>query len=410
MGVVAYDVAAGSLALGAGGRHMYVVNADGQVLIFGPAVRRPEMEAPGGVGTSVASLAGTVWPGGVATTYQFEYGTQPSLGSAAPAVPVDAGSGTAPVATSAALTGLKPLTYYYYRLSATVDGTAYAGPTRTFRTLGPVATIAGFSAVGPTSVTLSGSADLRDLPGGSYRFRVAAVGSSFEATSAELAVAASSGARPVSATIAGLPAGKTFTARLVASAGGASDYSEEMTFSTPELPAPGVAPVPVFGASPYGCAAPRLDALNGVRHAGDVVTVTGSDLGSGGTLTLGGERVASTSWSSTAVRFAVPRGALGTVGVSVDCGRRSNGVALSVARASNAIKLGKAAVSGSRATVSVRVPGAGAEHLRALCGRLDDEGDQGRDRQGQAAADRGRPAGVAAQPSPGAQRAGAVRP
>ena len=224
---------ASGFALTADARQMYVVNGDGQVVVFGPSVRRPEMEVPAGVGTSVASLAGSVWPGGDPTTYRFEYGTQPSFGSVAPAAPVDAGSGTAAVAAGASLTGLKPLTYYYYRLTAMVGGAVFAGPTRTFRTLGPVAAIAGFSAVGPTSVTLSGSADLRDLPGGSYRFRVAAVGSSFEATSAELAVAAGSGARPVSATIAGLPAGKTFTARLVASAGGASDYSEEITFSTP---------------------------------------------------------------------------------------------------------------------------------------------------------------------------------
>jgi hypothetical protein len=348
------------LALTADARQMYVLTGEGQVLIFGPSVRRPEMEAPGSVGTSVAGLAGTVWPGGVSTTYRFEYGTKPSLGSAAPAAPVDAGAGTAPVAASASLTGLKPLTYYFYRLSATVGGTEFAGPTRTFRTLGPVATIAGFSAVRPTSVTLTGSADPRDIPGGTYRFWVAAVGSNFEATSAELTVPAGSGARPVSASVSGLPAGGTFTARLVASAGGASDYSEEITFSTPELSKPVTAPVPEFGASPYGCGAPSLDALKGVRRVGEMVTVSGSDLGTGGTLMLGGDRVAATSWSSTGVRFTVPRGASGMVlAVSVNCGRRSNGVALTVAAASNTIRLGKATVSGSRATVTVKVPGAG---------------------------------------------------
>jgi hypothetical protein len=358
-GAGATSTSTAGVALSADARLMYVLTGDGQVQVFGPSVRRPEMEVPAGVGTSVASLAGSVWPGGVATTYQFEYGTQPSFGSVAPAAAVDAGSGTAPVAASVALTGLKPLTYYFYRLTATVGGTVYAGPTRTFRTLGPVATIAGFSAVGPTSVTLTGTADPRDLANGSYRFRVAAVGSSFETTSADVAVPAGSGARPVSATVSGLPAGKTFTARLVASAGGASAYSEEITFSTPELPKAGVAAVPEFGASPYGCSAPSLDALNGVRHVGDVVAVTGRDLGTGGTLMLGGDRVATMSWSSTAVRFTVPRGAAGSLAVSVDCGRRSNGVALTVATASNSITLGKVIINGSRATVSVRVPGAG---------------------------------------------------
>jgi hypothetical protein len=347
------------LALSADARQMYVLTGDGQVTIFGPSVRRPELQAPSGIGTSVASLAGAVWPGGVPMTYQFEYGTQPTFGSVAPAAAVDAGSGAGPLAASTTLTGLKPLTYYFYRLKSTVNGVAYTGPTKTFRTLGPIATIGGFSAVGPTSVTLTGSADLRDLAGGTYRFRVAAVGSSFETVSAELAVGTGSGARPVSATVSGLPAGRTFTARLVASAGGASEYSEEITFSTPELSKPGTVPVPEFGATPYGCGAPSLDALKGVRRVGDTVTVTGRDLGTGGTLMLGGDRVATTSWSSSGVRFTVPQGAAVVLAVSVDCGRRSNGVALTVKVASNTIRLGKATVSGSRATVSVRVPGAG---------------------------------------------------
>jgi hypothetical protein len=358
-GAGAASATVAGVALSADTRLMFVLTGDGQVQVFGPSVRRPEMETPTGVGTSVASFAGAVWPGGVATTYRYEYGTQPSFGSVAPAVAVDAGSGAGPVAASASLTGLKPLTYYFYRLVATVGGVVVNGPTRTFRTLGPVATIGGFSAVAPTSVTLSGSADPRDLPGGSYRFRVAAVGSGFETTSAEAAVPAGSGARSVSATVSGLPAGKTFTARLVASAGGASDYSEEITFSTPELPKPGVVPVPEFAATPYGCGAPSLDALTGVRRPGEVVTVSGHDLGTGGTLMLGGDRVATTSWSSTAVRFVVPRGAAGVLAVSVSCGRRSNGVALTVAAASNAIRLGKATIKGSRATVSVKAPGAG---------------------------------------------------
>jgi hypothetical protein len=348
-----------AIGLSADARLMYVLKGDGQIQVFGPSVRRPEMAAPSGIGTSVASLAGSVWPGGVATSYRFEYGTQKSLGSVAPAAPADAGSGMAAVAAGATLTGLKPLTYYFYRLVATVGGTDFAGPTKTLRTLGPVAAIGGFSAVGPTSVTLSGSADPRDLPGGTFRFRVAAVGSGFETTSAELAVPAGSGARPVSATVSGLPAGNTFTARLVASGGGVSDYSEEITFSTPELPKPGTPAVPEFAATPYGCGAPSLDALKGVRRPGELVTVSGHDLGTGGTLMLGGDRVATTGWSSTGVRFVVPRGASGVLAVSVSCGRRSNGVALTVAAASNAIRLGKATIKGSRATVSVKAPGAG---------------------------------------------------
>ena len=73
-------------------------------------------------GRTSATLTGVVRPGGEPTTYQFEYGTTKSLGSVAPSAPVDAGSGTGPVTASASLSGLKPQTFYYYRLKATVGG------------------------------------------------------------------------------------------------------------------------------------------------------------------------------------------------------------------------------------------------------------------------------------------------
>jgi subtilisin family serine protease len=85
-----------------------------------------------GVGESTASIAGAVTPGSGPTTYRFEYGTSTAYGSATP--DLDAGSGTDPVAVTAALSGLAPATTYHYRVVATnAAGTSF-GEDRAFTT------------------------------------------------------------------------------------------------------------------------------------------------------------------------------------------------------------------------------------------------------------------------------------
>jgi hypothetical protein len=65
-----------------------------------------------------ATLNGTVNPNGLPTTYHFEYGTTTAYGSRAPVPDADAGSGIAPQAVSAAISGLTPGTTYHFRLVA----------------------------------------------------------------------------------------------------------------------------------------------------------------------------------------------------------------------------------------------------------------------------------------------------
>ena len=78
------------------------------------------------VGGSSATLNGTVNPGGAATEWWFEYGTSTSYGSATPHT--NAGSGSANVPVSRALTGLSAATTYHYRLVAkNASGTANGG-------------------------------------------------------------------------------------------------------------------------------------------------------------------------------------------------------------------------------------------------------------------------------------------
>jgi hypothetical protein len=91
--------------------------------------------SPSAVGTTSATVSGSVNPNGQATTYHFDYGTSTSYGSQAPAPPdPSAGSGSASQAVSASLTGLSPGTTYHHRLVATnASGTRY-GSDQTFVT------------------------------------------------------------------------------------------------------------------------------------------------------------------------------------------------------------------------------------------------------------------------------------
>jgi hypothetical protein len=79
-----------------------------------------------------ATLNGTVNPNGTSTTAAFEYGLTTSYGSIVPATPAP-GSGTAPIAVSASVTGLSCNTQYHFRAVGTNASTAN-GPDQSFTT------------------------------------------------------------------------------------------------------------------------------------------------------------------------------------------------------------------------------------------------------------------------------------
>jgi hypothetical protein len=76
--------------------------------------------AASGVGVSTATLNGSIQTGGVATLWQFEYGTSTSYGKTTTANSIPAGGSTVVVATS--ITGLKPGTKYHFRLVVQTGG------------------------------------------------------------------------------------------------------------------------------------------------------------------------------------------------------------------------------------------------------------------------------------------------
>jgi hypothetical protein len=87
------------------------------------------------LGTSGASVAGSVTPLGATATVAFEYGTSPSLGKTVAAGSLPAS--TSPSTVTATLSGLPAATVIYYRVKATdASGTA-SGAIKSFKTSKP---------------------------------------------------------------------------------------------------------------------------------------------------------------------------------------------------------------------------------------------------------------------------------
>ncbi|WP_028057796.1 hypothetical protein [Candidatus Solirubrobacter pratensis] len=98
------------------------------------AARAPSVSSvsAAGVGPAGATLRANVTPNGLATTVRFEYGASTSYGASTAEQPL--GAGTARLAASAPIAGLKPNTRYHYRAVATNAAGVTRGGDRTFTT------------------------------------------------------------------------------------------------------------------------------------------------------------------------------------------------------------------------------------------------------------------------------------
>ncbi len=214
--------------------------------------------SPNSVGTTSATVSGTVNPNGQATTYHFDYGTSTSYGSTAPGSPYpSAGSGTTAQSVSTNLTGLAANTTYHYRLEATnATGTTY-GPDQTFTT-GSGVTTGSADSVGTTSATVSGTVN----PNGqatTYHFDYGTSTSYGSTAPGSPYPSAGSGTttQSVSTNLTGLAASTTYHYRLEATNATGTTYGSDQTFTT----ASGVSNAPqgswvgTYGANGYELAA-----------------------------------------------------------------------------------------------------------------------------------------------------------
>jgi multidrug efflux pump subunit AcrA (membrane-fusion protein) len=184
------------------------------------------------VGTSSATLSGSVTPGELDTTYYFEYGTSPtSLTSTTQTA--DAGSGTGSVPVNVSVGGLAAGQSYYFALVAANSSGTTDGSLALFTTASatPDATTGQASAIGSTTATLTGSVNPGALDTTDYfEYGTSAVALSSNTPTFNDGVG--SGSVSVSATLDNLKAGTTYEFRLVATnSSGTSDGVEE-TFTT----------------------------------------------------------------------------------------------------------------------------------------------------------------------------------
>ncbi len=316
------------------------------------------------VTSAMATLTGVLNPHGVATTYHFNYGPSPGLGLSTAEVSAGSGSGEIPVSTAVA--GLTAGRTYYVELVATsADGTVRTSARGSFESVaGPVAVGVGAIDVTTSSATLVGSADTHGLPG-TYRFEVTSLDRGFAANSTERPTPAVNGLQRVTAGFSGLPEGRGFLGRLVATAeGGATAYSSQFAFATAAPPQAVPPPPPPAG---YGCTTPNLKAYNARPKAGESITITGTDLGVGGSVMLGNQVTTSTDWTANGLTVDIPDEARGTLGLTVNCGRVSNTIAVTIA-ADNTLTITKRTTSATSASITVVTKAPGV--IRASSSRI----------------------------------------
>ena len=106
------------------------------VWIFGPPVAPVvDRELTAETGVSEVKLGALVNPGGIQTTYRFEYGPTSAYGGSTPFPEGSVGEGLESHAVWAAASGLATGTTYHYRVVATNELETVYGPDQTFTTL-----------------------------------------------------------------------------------------------------------------------------------------------------------------------------------------------------------------------------------------------------------------------------------
>jgi len=226
-------------------RKLTLIAAVAAVLIYAPAALAASSptvsaSAPTGIGQTAATLHGTVKPNGLATTYQFQYGTTAALGSKSPATAGSVGSGTTAVAESARIVGLSPDTTYYFELTASNSAGSSNTPVRTFKTTGnpaPGVTTEPAANVRRYTATMVGMINPNNQAT-SYYFQYGLT-TAYGYQTVVKSITASSTPITVSTVLPGIEPGTIFHYRLIASHGAtATTTGADVTFETLPWPRP----------------------------------------------------------------------------------------------------------------------------------------------------------------------------
>jgi hypothetical protein len=189
--------------------------------------------AASNIGPTSATVAGTVNPQGLATTYQFEYGKTTSYGSKTASK--SAGSGTSAVAVTSTISSLSPGTTYHYRIVATSTAGTSKGADHSFTTTPPPTVVTGAASnVGPTSAMVAGTVNPQGLAT-TYLFEYGKTTKYGSKTASKTAGSGTSSV-VVSTTISSLSPGTTYHYRIVATSTAGTSKGADHSFTTTPPP------------------------------------------------------------------------------------------------------------------------------------------------------------------------------
>jgi phosphodiesterase/alkaline phosphatase D-like protein len=222
-----------------------------------------------------ATLNATVNPNGAnVTECKFEYGTTGAYGSSAPCTPAP-GTGSAPVAVSAALTGLSPNTTYHFRIQAANAGGTGNGTDETLETAAAAPTVVTKAASSVTQASATLNATVNPNSGVVSECELEYGNTSGYGSSAPCTPSPGSGGAPVavSASVMGLAANTTYHFRIQATNVIGTSRGLDETFTTPPVPVvkPGG---PANGGNP-GATVTRGPAAPVLARSADVTSVAG---------------------------------------------------------------------------------------------------------------------------------------
>jgi hypothetical protein len=246
----------GSIAVDSSTGDVYV--SQGTQIEVWATVFLPEAitKAASGLTTGSATLNGTVNPEGSplkpnpAEGCFFEWGTTTSYGHTAPCEAPNSsevGSGKAPVAVHAAISGLKPGSTYHYRLIAANAAAPVKGKDEALTTLGPSVGEEEAKDITTTTATIAGTVNPRGEATGyqveyvsEAEFQKSGYNNAAKVPASPVAVGSENAFLEVSQQITELSPGTTYHYRLVATNAIATVQGADRTFATFATPPAGL--------------------------------------------------------------------------------------------------------------------------------------------------------------------------